>query len=161
STCYQSSLTQEEGRNVRFRAVVANPEQLAACRASERWLTLTFSTPRAFTSDEARRASPAAPFQSTALGILLGEGQQFIWGVIQTEAHWLTPTRGGRALSLETQRFLTVRVPAPGRLAVYCGSQLIAALERGSIEATTTDVFASRWLPRLFKRAREEVRLLA
>src|SRR6185295_7888468 len=33
----------------------------------------------------------------------------------------------------------------------YAGRDLIATLERGMIEATTTDVFTSEWLPRLFR----------
>ena len=39
----------------------------------------------------------------------------------------------------------------PGRIGVYAGRDLVATLERGMIEATTTDVFTSDWLPRLFR----------
>jgi hypothetical protein len=157
STCYQASLVPEEGREVRFRVVVASAEQLSACRMQEKWLVLTFSEPRPFTADEARRVSPAAPFQTTALGVVAKGALALIWGVVQTGAGWLTPSWGGRAVGLESQRFPVVQVLAPGRLVVYCGHQLIAALERGYIEATTTDVFTSRWLPRLFERSRREV----
>jgi len=161
STCFQASLVQEEGRHVRFRAVVAGPQELARCRASDQWMTLGFDETRPFTTDEARRLSPAAPFQSAALGVGLDAGRAFIWGVIQTGAHWLTPTWGGRQLALEAQRFPVIQVMAPGRIVVYCGSQLIVSLERGFIEASTTDVFTSKWLPRLFREARKQVQLEA
>jgi len=161
STCFQASLVQEEGRHVRFRAVVAGQQELANCRASDQWMTLGFDETRPFTTDEARRLSPAAPFQSAALGVGLDSGRAFIWGVIQTGAHWLTPTWGGRPLALEAQRFPVIQVMAPGRIVVYCGSQLIVSLERGFIEATTTDVFTSKWLPRLFREARKQVQLEA
>src|SRR5690606_21762087 len=146
----------EEGREVRFRVVAASADQLSACGMQEKWLVLAFSEPRPFTADEARRVSPAAPFQTTALGVVAQGSFDLIWGVVQTGAEWLTPSWGGRPVGLESQRFPLVQVLAPGRLAVYCGNQLIAALERGFIEATTTDVFTSRWLPRLFERARRE-----
>ncbi len=130
STCYQASLVQEEGRSVRFRAVIASEERLSRCRGSERWLALGFTEPRAFTPDEARRLSPAAPFQSAALGVAVDDQDQRLWGVIHTGPRWLTPSWGGRAVGLETQTFMLVQVLAPGRLAVYCGDQLIASLER-------------------------------
>ena len=157
SSCYQASLVPEEGRDVRFRVVVASADQLTACRMQERWIVLALAEARPFTSEEARRVSPAAPFQTTALGVVAEDALAKIWGVVQTGAEWLTPSWGGRAVGLESQRFPMVQVLAPGRLVVYCGHQLIAALERGSIEATTTDVFTSRWLPRLFQKARREV----
>lgn len=157
STCFQASLAQEEGRHVRFRAVVASEAELQRCRASDRWVSLSFVDPRPFTTDEVRRLSPAAPFQTAAIGVTVGDQQARIWGTIQTGAHWLTPTWGGRPLGLEAQRFPIIQVLAPGRLVVYCGSQLIVSLERGFIEARTTDVFTSKWLPRLFSSARRQL----
>jgi len=47
-------------------------------------------------------------------------------------------------------------VLGPGRIGVYAGRDLVATLERGMIEATTTDVFTSDWLPRLFRPNLEE-----
>ena len=99
----------------------------------------------------------AADEQTAAIGVTISDQQAQIWGTIQTGAHWLTPTWGGRPLGLEAQRFLIIQVLAPGRLVVYCGSQLIVSLERGFIEARTTDVFTSKWLPRLFQGARRQL----
>jgi hypothetical protein len=50
-----------------------------------------------------------------------------------------------------------VSVLGPGRLDIYAGSELVATLERGMIEATTTDVFASKWLPNLFRSSRKSL----
>ncbi len=154
STCFQASLAHEEGRNVRFRLVSASVEELAGASAASDFLCLEFDEHQPFTPDSARRLSPAAPFHSSLVGVEhVGDGWS-MWGIVHTGANWLAPTWGGRRKRHETLAMPIVHVLGAGRIGVYCGADLVASLEHGMIEATTTDVFTSTWLSNLFRGAR-------
>jgi hypothetical protein len=153
STCFQASLAHEEGRNVRFRLVCAGVEELSHASSASDFLSLEFADPQAFTPETARRLSPAAPFHSSLIGVT-GKGDRWsMWGLVHTGANWLAPTWGGRRNRQESLQLPVVHVLGPGRIGVYAGPDLVAALENGMIEATTTDVFGSDWLGRLFRGA--------
>lgn len=149
STCFQASLTHEEGRNVRFRLVSASAEALSQANAPTDFLCLEFAEPQTLSPDAARRLSPAAPFHSSMIGVTLQGDKWSMWGVVHTGANWLAPTWGGRKHE-EVLTLPTVHVLGAGRIGVYAGGDLVASLEHGMIEATTTDVFTSNWIGKLF-----------
>jgi hypothetical protein len=154
STCFQASLAHEEGRNVRFRLVCASSAELTQAAAASDFLCLEFSEPQPLTPDAARRLSPAVPFHSAMIGVTQKGEKGVMWGVVHTGANWLAPTWGGRKKRQEAPRLLMVHVLGAGRIGVYAGGELVASLEHGMIEATTTDVFDSDWLGRLFRDSR-------
>ena len=151
STCFQASLTHEEGRNVRFRLVSADSATLSQASAASDFLCLEFAEPQEFTPDTARRLSPAAPFHSSLVGVTQQGDKWSMWGLVHTGANWLAPTWGGRRNRQESLALPMVHVLGAGRIGVYAGAELVASLEHGMIEATTTDVFTSAWLGRLFR----------
>ncbi|HTQ05233.1 MAG TPA: hypothetical protein VMI54_15320 [Polyangiaceae bacterium] len=153
STCFQASLTREEGRTVRFRLAAAAPERVIAALGREDFLPLTFSEALPLTLDNLRHLSPAAPFHSSIVCASASANAWSIWGVLHTGADWLAPTWGGRDHHhpLELPQ---VHVVGPGRLSVYAGEALVGSLVRGMIEATTSDVFNSEWLRDLFRANR-------
>jgi len=150
STCFQASLTREEGRQVRFRLVAAAPEEVTRALEPEHFMPLELAAREPLSPEHLTRLSPAAPFHSSLIGASLGAGGWVIWGLVHTGADWLAPSWGGRDHHY-TLGLPEVHVLGPGRLGVYAGRELIATLERGMIEGTTTDVFTSAWLPRLFR----------
>jgi len=154
STCFQASLAHEEGRNVRFRLVAASCAEVAAATQDSDALCLEFSEEQPLTPDSARRLSPASPFHSSMVGVTPQGDKWSMWGLVHTGANWLAPTWGGRRKRHESLSMLMVHVWGAGRLGVYAGADLVASLEHGMIEATTTDVFGSHWLTHLFRSAR-------
>lgn len=154
STCFQASLAHEEGRNVRFRLVSASAEELSRASVASDFLSLEFVEPQLFTPDAARRLSPAVPFHSSLIGVSKRGDQWWMWGIVHTGANWLSPTWGGRKQQ-ESLALPAVHVLGAGRIGVYAGANLVASLEHGMIEATTTDVFTSRWIGELFRGAFE------
>lgn len=159
STCFQASLAHEEGRAVRFRLLLASAAELSAPSRNGEVLPLEFSEPQLLTAESARRLSPAAPFNSSLIGVTRSGAGWAMWGIAHTGANWLAPTWGGRRNRHEPLALPMVYVLGAGRLAVYAGSDLVASLEHGMIEATTTDVFTSQWLTTLFRSARVQTEL--
>ena len=157
SSCFQASLAQEEGRPVRFRMLAASPAELARFAGDDSLLHIEFTEPQPLTPDVVRRLSPAAPFHASAMGVTSHDERWLIWGLSHTGPGWLGPSWDGRDDYQLRASFPTIHVLGPGRIAVYAGSELVATLERGMIEATTTDVFTSIWLGELFRDARGEV----
>jgi hypothetical protein len=154
STCFQASLAHEEGRNVRFRLIAAGAAELAQLGAATDLLCLEFEDEQLFTPESARRLSPASPFHSSLIGVTQKGDQWSMWGLVHTGANWLAPTWGGRRNRQPVLALLMIHVLGAGRIGVYVGADLVASLEHGMIEATTTDVFTSVWLSKLFQGAR-------
>jgi hypothetical protein len=153
STSFQASLAHEEGRNVRFRLVCGRPADFVALARTEPIMLLEFAERQPLTPDNLQRLSPAAPFHSSVVGATLEANRWFIWGIVHTGADWLAPSWGGRPRQTNLGLPM-VHVLGAGRLAVYSGNDLVATLQSGMIEATTTDVFTSEWLSELFRRTR-------
>lgn len=148
STCFQASLAQEEGRQVRFRMLAAAPSELANFQADDSLLHIEFTEQQPLTPDTVRRLSPAAPFHASSIAVTLRDDSWFIWGLSHTGPGWLGPSWDPR-MDQPRESFPMIHVLGPGRIAVYAGSEMVASLERGMIEATTTDVFTSEWLGEL------------
>jgi hypothetical protein len=157
STCFQASLAHEEGRNVRFRLVSATPDALTQAPSGADMLCLEFDESQEFTPETARRLSPAAPFHSSLVGVSQQGDKWIMWGIVHTGANWLAPTWGGRRRGGDSVVLPAVHVLGPGRIGVYSGADLVASLEHGMIEATTTDVFTSEWLSQLFRGQRAKI----
>ncbi len=153
STCFQASLTHEEGRSVRFRLIAAPHDRVSAALGRDDFSPLPFREASPLTLDNLRRLSPAAPFHSSTVCAAPDDNKWSIWGMLHTGADWLAPTWGGR----DHHRGLDlpqVHVVGPGRISVYAGQTLVGSLVRGMVEATTTDVFTAQWLRELFRRSR-------
>lgn len=157
STCFQASLMHEEGRLVRFRMIAAGREELLEHSLPDEWLCLAFEEAKSFNADTARRLSPGTPFRTSLMAVGAGEGEAQVWGIVHTGERWLAPSWSGHAVGRHPL-LPVIHVLGPGQIGVYAGQALVASLERGQIQATTTDVFTSDWLPELFKTAREEVK---
>jgi hypothetical protein len=98
SVAYHASLTSEETRPTRFRLLLTPLEALPESGApNEGVLRLRFDRPRAFTPDELRQLAPAAPFETTLIGVHVVEDQLRIWGLAHSGPAWLAPTWGGRS----------------------------------------------------------------
>lgn len=157
---FQASLTSEETRPTRFRLLLTPLDQLPELGVPNRGvLRLRFEQPRALHEDELRRLAPAAPFETSLIGVQEeAEGKLAIWGVAHSGPAWLAPTWGGRSPVPNWTYDPIVHVTAPGKLAVRSAGRLIGALERGLVVDATVDVFESTWLPALFEEERELIR---
>lgn len=158
SACFQASLAREEGRSVRFRILWAGGEELARLVRANDFLHLELTQPEPLTPEAARRLSPAAPFQSSLIAAVPEAERWRMTGLVHTGQSWLAPAWGGRRDPRLGIPLPMVHVLGPGRLGLYAGTELVASLERGTIQATTTDVFQSSWLGERFRRARLDVR---
>jgi hypothetical protein len=147
----------EEGRLVRFRMIAAGREELLERELPHDWLCLAFEEPRPFNADTARRLSPGTPFRTSLVAVGTAGGEAQVWGIVHTGERWLAPSWSGRIMGRHPP-LPVIHVLGPGQIGVYAGQELVASLERGQIQATTTDVFTSEWLPELFEDARGEVR---
>ena len=68
SACFLASLTTDEGRPVRFRLLLTPHDALPTEGEPNRGvLKLCFDKSRALESDELRRLSPAAPFETSLI----------------------------------------------------------------------------------------------
>ena len=159
STCYQASLLREEERPVIFRMIFADPQDFPEGDGPPEGLhRLEFEEPRPFDEHEIRRLSPAADFDRSLVGVSRDEdGELKVWGLVHSGPRWLRGVQGGRQPSAPLPPVPVVEVEGPGRLQVGKGSVAIAELEAGRLSSSYADVFASRWLPRLFAPARAEL----
>ena len=158
SVAYHASLTSEEARPTRFRLLLTRPESLPENGVpNDGVLRLVFDRLRAATADDLRQVSPAAPFETSLIGVHAFDGQLRIWGIAHSGPAWLAPTWGGRNQVPNWTYDPIVHAIAPGHLAVRCAGELIGALEQGALVDTLMDVFDSRWLPALFANERQEI----
>jgi hypothetical protein len=160
SVAFQASLTSEEARPSRFRLLLTPVDQLPANGVPNQGvLRLRFDQTRPLTADELRRIGPSTPFETALIGAHAEEGKLRIWGIAHSGPAWLAPTSGGRSLVPNWTYDPIIHVTGPGQLAVRCAGKLVGALERGLLVDAMMDVFDSEWLPALFAREREQVRI--
>jgi hypothetical protein len=158
SVAYHASMTSEEARPTRFRLLLTPPEALPeAGSPNEGVLRLRFDRPRALTPDELRQLGPAAPFETSLIGVHAVEDKLRIWGLAHSGPAWLAPTWGGRNVVPNWTYDPIVHATGPGVLAVRCAGKLVGALEQGRLVDAMMDVFESEWLPAMFTHVREEV----
>lgn len=160
SAAFQASLTTEETRPTRFRMLLMPLADLPERGVpNEGVLRLRFEHRRVLHEDELRRLAPAAPFETSLIGVEEeADGKLSIWGVAHSGPAWLAPTWGGRSPVPNWTYDPIVHVTAPGKIAVRSAGRLIGALERGLVVDATVDVFESTWLPAMFEEERELIR---
>ncbi len=160
SVAFHASMTSEEARPTRFRLLLTPVSALPEDGAPNQGvLRLRFDRSRRLTADELRRLAPSAQFETSLIGAHVESERLRIWGIAHSGAAWLAPTVGGRSLVPNWTYDPIVHVTGPGQLAVRCAGKLIGALERGELVDAMMDVFDSQWLPAMFEREREQVRL--
>jgi hypothetical protein len=151
-------LTSEEARPTRFRLLLTPPAALPETGVPNQGvLRLTFDRPRELTADELRQLSPAAPFETSLIGVHVVDDKLRIWGLAHSGPAWLAPTWGGRSVVPNWTYDPIVHATGAGLLAVRCAGKLVGALEQGQLVDAMMDVFESDWLPALFVHIREEV----
>jgi hypothetical protein len=99
------------------------------------------------------------PFETSLIGAQAEDDKLRIWGIAHSGPAWLAPTWGGRSLVPNWTYDPVIHVTGPGKIAVRCAGKLVGAIERGLLVDTTMDVFDSEWLPAMFVREREEIRM--
>jgi hypothetical protein len=158
---FQASLMSEEARPTRFRLLLTPVDALPEAGVpNEGVLRLRFDRARPFNVEELRRLAPATPFETALIGAQAVAGKLQIWGIAHSGPAWLAPTWGGRSLVPNWTYDPIIHVNGPGKVAVRSAGKLVGALERGQLADATIDVFDSEWLPAMFAREREEVRVL-
>ncbi len=160
SAAFQASLTTEETRPTRFRMLLMPLTDLPERGVpNEGVLRLRFEHRRVLHEDELRRLAPAAPFETSLIGVEEeADGKLYIWGVAHSGPAWLAPTWGGRSPVPNWTYDPIVHVTAPGKIAVRSAGRLVGALERGVVVDATVDVFESQWLSAMFAEERELIR---
>lgn len=153
STCYQVSLLRDEGRNIRIRLMLAEPEIFARDRdaLNDGLFTLSFTEPRPFNEYEILKLGPSVDFNNTMLGVRhrQDEGLQ-IWGLVHTGSRWVQAIRGGSRRAMPLPPALGINVIAPGRIGILRGLDIIAGLTGGHIISPSLSVFRSRWMMERF-----------
>ncbi|MGI8649988.1 MAG: putative sensor domain DACNV-containing protein [Rubrobacter sp.] len=159
SVCYQASLMREEERQVTFRVILINPDDLPEESGPPTGLhRLVFAAPRPFDEDELRRLSPAADYHRSLIGVKADEnGSMSVWGIVQSGPRWILRTQGGRDLSPPLPGVPVLHISGPGRVEFRRGSRYVAKLESGELHGRPLDVFASKWLTESFFPARAEL----
>jgi hypothetical protein len=160
AAAFQASLMTEERRPTRFRVLLSPADALPIDGEPNRGvLRLRFDRSRPLHTDELRRLAPSAPFETSLIGAYEEGGALRIWGVAHSGPAWLAPTWGGRDPGSNWTFDPIIHVNGPGQIAVRRAGVLIGAIERGALVDTTLDVFESEWLPAVFVREREEIRM--
>jgi hypothetical protein len=160
SVAFQASLTLEESRPTRFRLLLMRADDLPEAGAANQGVQrLRFDHSRPLQADELRRLSPSVPFETSLIGAHVEEGRLRIWGLAHSGPAWLAPTWGGRSVVPTWTYDPIVHVTGPGQLAVRCAGSLVGAIRRGTLVDAMMDVFDSEWLPAMFEREREQVRI--
>jgi hypothetical protein len=157
-TAYHASFLRDEDRPVTCRLLVAGPSALAVDSGPpDALLPLVFRERRGFDEHELRRLSPAAKYHRALIGVEPKGDHLETWGIVQSGPRWLQHSHGGRGIEPPMPPSLVVRIVRAGHIVAACGSRLVAELRGGVVNDFTVDVFASRWLPRLFAAERAEI----
>ncbi len=147
STCYQTSIMAEEGRALRFRIILIDPERLAAEDGPPNGLhRLIFSESRAFSEYELRKLAPAVNFYGSLIGVKVNAmGALQIWGIVHSGQRWIQAIRGGSLGYSPPPQSLVLYVVRAGHIVVCKGSEMIAMLSDGKILIPSRSVLNSRW----------------
>ena len=159
SACYQASLLKEEGRPVRFRLILREPDCFDSDEGPPTGLhRMMFSEPLPFDEYELQRLSPAADFYSSLVGVKCHRQKGLeIWGIVHSGSRWVQNIYGGRLIAPPLPHSLVVCVTDPGRITVCKGSLTVATLNRGRIISPSKEVFDSAWLPASFAAVRSKI----
>ncbi len=159
SSCYQASLLTEELEPVRFRALLLEPERLAALAGPPRgYHRLCFAESRPLDVNTIRKLSPALEISQAFLGLRSDDEGLHIWGLVHSGA------RGSNSFYQSGRRFqplpscLLVTAYSPGALTVSNGSQVVAKLIRGRVFPPGQQVLSSNWMHEFFIHGASEMK---
>jgi hypothetical protein len=134
STCYQASLLYDEGRPVRFRLILREPEDFQNPPSSGAGLyVLPFARALPLTPNELRRLSPASPLERSLIGVRRAGTGYEIWSLVHSGEQWLRALQGSRRAFPPLPASLVISVAAPGHLAVAKGSVTVVRLLAGKL----------------------------
>lgn len=156
STCYQVSLLREEGRNIRLRLMLAEPEDFERDHdaLTAGLFTLPFTEPRPFNEYEMLKLGPSVDYNNTMLGVHHRQDEGLrIWGLVHTGSGWAQVFQGGSKLALPLPPALGVNVIIPGGLSITRGLNVFGLLVAGRIISPSLGVFRSHWVATRFAAA--------
>lgn len=126
--CYLASSSPEEGRYPKFN-VIAVPEGHVVGSAKTSW---PFTTLRPLIVSELRRLAPAVDFKKSAILATWGVSGWAIAGLVDLGTSWYR-ARAGLAYQYQAPETLLLQIDRPGRVYVYQGTFLVAALVDGQV----------------------------
>lgn len=160
STCYQVSQMQEEGRQLRFRLMMAEPEDYGTPEQGllQGLFVLKFTDQRPFNTYELLKLVPSLNFNNTMVGVRFREkdGLQ-IWGLIHTGSRWTQMIHGGSKKAVPLPRALSVHVMGPGRLTIFRGHEILVQLAAGNIISPSVNVFQTVWMSARFSHVQTQL----
>jgi hypothetical protein len=163
STCYQASQMQEESREIRFRLMLAEPEEYGTQEdgLSLGLFILKFSEPRPYNTYELLKLVPSINFNNSMVGVRFRdtEGLQ-IWGVVHSGSRWTQVIHGGSKQATTMPDALAINVVGPGRLTVFRGLEILVQLTGGNIIAPSINVFQSKWMKARFIKIQSQLAAL-
>ncbi|WP_136798771.1 putative sensor domain DACNV-containing protein [Desulfosediminicola ganghwensis] len=160
STCYQVSQMQEETRQIRFRLMMAEPDDYGSADAGllQGLFVMKFTNQRPFNTYELLKLAPALNFNNAMIGVRFREkdGLQ-IWGVIHTGSRWTQIIHGGSKTAVPLPKALAVHVMGPGRLTVFRGHEILVQLSAGKIISPAVNVFQAEWMTTRFSQVQKRL----
>lgn len=129
---YLASIAPDEGRFPKFN-IVAVPRQDSSSQPKQLGQLWQFSESRKFSVDEIRKLAPAVDYKKSAIFVRWSSEGWEVAGLSDLGTSW-SRARVGLQYHYQFPASLFVQVDRPGRIRVYQGKFLIAALEDGKIE---------------------------
>lgn len=159
STCYQASQMQEERRELRFRLILAEPEEFAAQEELlQGFFTLKFSEPRPYNTYELLKLVPSINFNNSMVGIRFRENEGLqIWGLIHSGSRWTQVIHGGSKQAAPLPNALCINIVGPGRLTLFRGLEILVQLTGGKIISPSMNVFQSQWMNARFSKIQAQL----
>lgn len=127
---YLAAAVPEETRYPKFNLVAVPHETLGTDQLGKVW---KFSNPRTFS--ELRRLSPSVDFKKSAILAEWSEADWRIVGLVDLGTSW-SRARIGLQYDYHYPKALFVQIERPGRIKVYQGEYLVAALVDGKLQYT-------------------------
>ncbi|MFV0437420.1 MAG: putative sensor domain DACNV-containing protein [Desulfopila sp.] len=159
STCYQASHMQEEQRDIRFRLMLADPEDFDGQEGVlQGMFTLKMTEPIPYNTYELLKLAPALNFNNTLIGVRYRENEGLqIWGVIHSGSRWVQVIHGGSKQATPLPDALGINVAGPGRLLALCGLEIMVQLAGGRIISPSMTVFQADWMNARFNKMQEQL----
>jgi hypothetical protein len=127
---YLAAAMPEEARYPKFNIVAVPASDSESKSLGEVW---SFDCPRSLTVDELRRLAPAVDSKKSAILLCWSEQGWQIAGLVDLGTSW-NRARTGLQYHYHFAPYLFVQVERPGRMRVYQGRYIVAALRDGRLE---------------------------
>ncbi len=162
SVCYQTSMAQEEGRTLRFRVIVIDPERVETELPPPSGLRpMEFASPLPFNERTLRRLAPAASYERSLIGLAADpEKDSHVWGLVHTGSLWLKAIQGLHRSFEPLPAVLVVGVYGPGLLTVAKGHFVLARLASGQISRPSWSLSHESWLTGISASDRARIHLM-